>query len=663
MILHLDFETRSELELPDVGIHKYAAHPSTDVWCVGYAIDDGEPVVVRPDNPGIIPLLKQADRLIAHNAYFEIGIWKGVMTPRYQWPETSIEQWSCTMARAYAMGLPGSLEKAAAAMGIPQQKDLQGGRLAVQMSRPHPKWDPRNPFTQKWWDDDERRAKLEAYCAQDVRVEQELHRRLFELTPFEHRVWAVDYAINERGVAIDRAGIARAQVVLDHEQTRLSEEIRAVTQGAVGSPAEIAALKRWVESRGVVVSGLAKADILELLDRDDLPSDVRRALLIRQESGRTSTAKLPAMMSACSDDGRVRHIIQYCGAGTTGRFAGRRIQPQNMPRPRLPHDQIDAVLWALTVVVPVDQLGLMLSLYGPPMSVLADCLRGLLVAKLGHEFVCADFSNIEGRVVAWLAGEQWKLDAFAAQDAKTGPEVYILTAAKIYNVSPSALNKKSPERQIGKVAELALGFGGGPGAFLTMAKNYPGVNVSHDQADVIKQQWRAAHPKIQQLWWDVETAAMNAVEHPGVRYRVNDKIAFKTAGSFLFCQLPSKRVLCYPYPELKPTETPWGEMKDQIHYKHVDGLTRKWGETHTYGGKLVENITQAVSRDLLVDRLVAVHDRGLPIVLHVHDEIVIETPIGSVPVEALEGYLRQTPEWAKGLPMNAEGWAGRRYRK
>jgi len=658
MILHIDFETRSTLELPEVGVHKYATHASTDIWCMGWAFDDEEPAIWTPGVapwPAIIHHVRDGGLVTAHNAAFELQIWNNIMVPRYGWPVLKPSQVRCSMACCYAMALPGSLEKAAAAVGIQQQKDLKGGRLTLQMSRPKGFDLLGDPI---WWDDEDKRQTLYEYCQQDVRVEQALGARLLPLSPDEQALWELDYAINERGLYLDQPAIISAMAIIEREQRRLEGEIRRRTESAVGSPAEVAALTRWVRGQGVELDGLAKSDVVELLHRDELPAHVRAVLRIRQEYAKTSTAKLNRMRDAASADGRIRFTMQYHGAGT-GRWAGRRIQPHNLPRSTVSHEAIEEMLDYIPTTTPERSIEWLDLYYGEPMSMISNCLRGLICAAPGKTLVAGDFSNIEGRVLAWLAGEEWKLNAFRAFDAGTGPDIYKLSYSKSFGVPVDEITKD--QRQIGKVQELALGYQGGVGAFQTMARGY-GVKVTDERANEIKQLWRDSHPRVVSYWWDLERAALEAVSHPGAKVSVR-QTTFVKRGSFLFAKLPSGRMLTYPYPTLKAIETPWGEMKEQLHYWHVDGLTNKWEETHTYGGKLAENLTQAVARDILAEAITRVSRLGYDVCLSVHDEVVAEMPEGAEWLENLLTQMKVLPAWATGLPVAAEGWQGSRYRK
>lgn len=308
---HIDFETRSTLDLKDVGLDVYAQDPTTDVWCMGWALG-GDPVDLWASGqsaPIDLLLHVEAGGLVyAHNAAFELAIWNEIMVPRYGWPRLKPEQVSCTMAMALAMGLPGKLEKAAAALGLDAQKDMTGNRLAIQMARPR-RIEPDG--TPVWWNTPDRLERLYAYCKQDVEVERELTKRLVPLSPQERRVWALDYEINRRGVYVDKPAVEAAIQIARAEQERFEAQIRAVTNGFVSTPNEVARFKAWIRSRGVEVDGIAKQDVIDLLDQDDLPDDVRRALRIRQEAAKTSTAKLKPMVASLSFDGRLRGLFQY----------------------------------------------------------------------------------------------------------------------------------------------------------------------------------------------------------------------------------------------------------------------------------------------------------------------------------------------------------------
>lgn len=659
--LHIDFETRSVLDLREVGMDNYARHPTTDIWCMAYAKGDGAVSLWKPGescHENTHEFVTNGGAVVAHNAAFELSVWNRIMVPRYGWPELKPEQCVDTMAMAYAMSLPGALENAAAAVGLEMRKDMAGHRLMLQMARPR---DIAPDGTPIWWDDPAKLEKLYDYCRQDVEVERALHKRLLALPQSEKALWLLDHKINQRGVYVDRPAVESAIAVVESEQTRLNNEMRRVTNNAVATCSAVGQLGDWIRFRGVTMPGVAKADVLDALAGDDLPADVRAALRLRQEAAKTSTAKLVKMLESVSPDGRLRGMFQYHGAGT-GRWAARKVQLHNLPRPKLKQHEIEGVFDILERgITPEHKARLIEMLYGPPLDVISSCLRGMLCAAPGKDLIASDFANIEGRVLAWLSGEAWKLQAFRDFDAKTGPDLYKISASRIYKTPIEKVT--SDQRQIGKVAELACGYQGGVGAFQMMAKTYL-VKVKDDLADEIKTKWREAHPRTVAFWYALEAAAMDAVLYPGTAVSAGP-IKFKVKGSFLWCKLPSGRNLCYPYPKLKPLETPWGEMKDQVHYMTKDGTTNKWVETHAYGGKWAENITQAVARDLLAAAMTGLEAEGFPIVLHVHDEAAdeVDEAAPADTVARVEQIMKRVPAWATGLPIAVESWRGKRYRK
>ena len=667
-VLYIDFETRSVADLPEVGLDNYAAHPSTGVWCMAWEEDDGPAELWWPGRESkplhrLLGHVYAGARVVAHNVAFELAIWNGVMVPRYGWPELDPKQCECTQAMAYAMAIPASLERAAAAVGIKQQKDMAGHRLMLKLCRPK---EIKPDGTIIWHDNHDELRRLYEYCKQDVEVERELYKRLVPLSADERKVFLLDYKINRRGVQVDLPAVKAASEVVLHEQDRLNQRIREATGNVVGFTTEVARITKWVRDQGVAIDGLAKADVLDALG-GELPDAVRTVLEIRKEAGRASTAKLNRILTRAGNDGRVRGIFQYHGAGT-GRWAGRDVQPHNFPRPTLTPEEVDA---AIGLIKKKDLRRLSL-LYGAPMSVVADCLRGMLVAAPGHDLLAGDFANIEGRMLAWLAGEEWKLQAFRDFDAGIGPDTYMLAYARAFNIPVEDVTKD--QRQIGKVMELALGYQGGVGAFQTMAGSY-GVKVDDTRADVLKNLWREAHPRIVRFWYDLEAAAIDAVLHLGRLFQARG-IKYKKVGSFLWCGLPSGRAICYPYPKILEIDTPWGDRKDALTYMTVvssSGAKKEkiipgpaaqgdWQRVATYGGKLAENVTQACARDVLKDAMLRLDAAGFNIVMHVHDEDGVEVDEKNQ-ASMFKTLMSQVPDWAPGLPIAVETWRGKRYRK
>lgn len=668
--LHIDFETRSILDLKEVGLRNYVRHPSTDVWCMAWAIGDMEPQIVtawqaqRMESLDIFSHVEDGGHVYAHNAPFELAVWNHILVPRYGWPVLKPEQTFCTMAMGYAMGLPGALEDAALALGLSVLKDSEGRGLMLRMARPR-RMDGDTPI---WWDDADKIARLHDYCRQDVRVERELHKRLVPLSEKERRVWLMDYEINERGVRVDVETAKAAVAMTATVKEKCNDALGRLTGGAVQSANAVAALKEWLAGQGCPVESLAKQDVSDLLADEAIAPAVRKALLLRQEASKASTAKLGALVSKAGADGRLRGTVQYHGAAT-GRWAGRGVQVHNLIRTVPSEEKMDRV-FALVRQGHLDAIDM---IYGPPMSVVSSCLRGFFVAGEGNVLVAGDFANVEGRGVAWFAGEEWKLRAFREADAGTGPGIYELAYAKAFHVPVESVLDPSFERQVGKTMELAFGYGGGVGAFKTMGKNM-GVNVPDAKADEFKVAWRTQHPRVKNTWYALERAAIAAVQNPGSIYSAGHpgrEVRYRTAGSFLWCMLPSGRVLCYPYAkilegdfgkQLTYMKVPSPDAADKGKIIHDPKNSSNWARVKTYGGSLMENVIQAICRDLLVEVLLRV--KGFA-VLHVHDEIVIEVPEAKADgaKRAMEGFMRETPAWAAGFPLFAKCKTMRRYGK
>lgn len=664
-IIHGDFETRSVLDLTEVGTDLYTCHPTTEPICFSYAIDDNPPQLWTPGElfpDDITEAAKSGGVFVAHNAPFEMAVWRNIMEPRFGWPALHIRSVRCTMAMCYAMALPGALDRAAAALHLAQRKDAAGGRMALQCARPRGFAPDGSPI---WWDDIDRLAQVYRYCRQDVEVERALYKRLLALSPEEQATWRLDQEINARGIYVDLPLVNKAIEVIGIEQDVLRERVNKLTDGYVSSATEVKRLMDWLAAAGCPLNNLQKATVAEAIGDAATPATAREVLEIRQDGAKTSTAKLITMARTISADGRIRDTIQY-HAASTGRFGGRRIQTQNFPRPMIEQQDIEDVLDNLLTNYPAATAHkLITEKYGPPIKILSSCLRGIIRAAPGNHLLAADFANIEGRVNAWIAGEEWKLNAFREYDLGIGPDLYKLSYSKAFHKTVEGVTKD--ERFIGKVMELALGYQGGVGAFKAMASGY-GAKVTDDEAETIKSRWREAHPKIVSFWQAIESAAMSAVLSPGTKTgveRAGRRITFLVRGSFLWCQLPSGRVLCYPFPSVKPRMMPWGEEKNQVHFYGVDPETHQWTLQNTYGGKLTENVVQAISRDILVESMHRLDAKGYPIVMHVHDEVVAEVP-ASAPAETLtefETIMSVVPSWAAGLPIAVEGWRGERYRK
>lgn len=668
--LHLDFETRSVVDLKKHGLDVYANHPSTKALMMSYRFGDGHTRLVRlwkgealPQE--IIDHVRRGGKVIGHNVNFEWHIWNLIMVPQFGWPELDINQCDCTMARAYAMAFPGGLDKLAMALGVTAQKDMGGRALMLKMSKPRGYDDDGRPI---WWDDEERMERLGRYCIQDTIVESECDHRLLPLSPEERQVWLHDFTINQRGVGVDRSTIEKTQRLVEKVKKKLNKEMREATDGDITAVTKASDIVNWCQARGVDIKNLKKRELEDWLDDPELPYEVREVLELRAAGAKSSLSKLQTALDMSLIDGRLRGMFQYHGA-TTGRFAARGVQLHNLPRPEPEFEDPDTQASVINHIAEDGDEEFIECWYGPFLRTIVSCIRGYLVSARGYDFIGADLANIEGRVLAWVAGEEWKLQAFRDFDAGTGPDLYKLAAQRIYFVALEAVTKL--QRLIGKVSELALGYQGSVGAFHSMAANY-GVKLPDDQVkNEIVDPWREANSKIKSFWYGAEEAAMTAVRNPGLKTFCGAKgrqVAFRVAGSFLWMQLPSGRVLCYPYPAIEMVKTNWGKDKEAVTFMGVDGRVgsptkNKWVRMSTYGGKLVENIVQAIARDILVAAWPRLEAAGYPIVLHVHDENVSEVPEGFGSVEEYEQLMSVLPPWATDLPVSAEGFRGKRYRK
>ena len=639
--LLLDLETFAERDLKTYGTWAYAE--VAEVMLLAYAWDDGPVEVVEFPSAGFMQsLIDQADQVVIQNSHFDRTV-LGFMQVRI--PTDKIFD---TMVVALLHSLPGSLDKLCQVLAVPfdMVKDKEGKRLIQLFCKPRPKKQKIRRATKEThpaeW------AEFVEYARMDIVSMREVYKRLPKVnwTPAEQALWRLDQTINDRGVQIDLDLAHAALRAAKEAGERLAVQAKDMTDGAVPSATQRDALLTYLRDvMGVDVEDLRKGTLAALL-KTDVPDDVRELLEVRLQAAATSPAKYRVLTRATSEDGRLRGTIQYCGAARTGRFGGRLFQPQNLPRPSLKQPMIDAGIEAI-------KLGMEGDLFNDVMELCSSAVRGTIVAAPGQKLVIADLSNIEGRMLAWLAGEERKIEAFRTFDRGDGYDIYKITAGGILGKDPKDVTKD--ERQVsGKVPELACGYQGSVGAFAAMGAVY-GVYLPEDKALAIVKAWRAKHPKTVSLWYDCERAARNAIRNPGEVYRAG-KLAFRRMGGWLRMRLPSGRYLCYPSPEV--------DGDGRLSYLGQNQYTRKWERLDTYGGKLVENATQAASRDILAAGLMAAEAAGYNPVLHVHDEILCETPDDpSFNADGLAALMSRGTQWSVGLPLAAEGFETYRYRK
>lgn len=656
--LSIDIETRSSVDIGKAGLYKYAQSPDFCILLFAFQ-EDGNPVEVVDLAQGEeIP--EHAVRMLAdpdvtkhaYNAAFE---WYCLNRAGYRTP---LEQWRCTMAHGLYCGYTAGLDATGKAIGLPQDKQkLAAGKALIRYfcvpCRPT-KTNGNRTWNQPWHAK-EKWELFKEYNRQDVVTERAILNRLeqFPMPEAEQKQWQMDVLMNAFGVRVDTELIKGALYIDAVSTQELTEEAVRIT--GLGNPNSGAQLVPWLNTQcgRERFQDIQKATVADALDhREDYPEDVRRMLEIRQQLGKTSIKKYVAMDTAKGEGDRVRGLTQYYGANRTGRWAGRMVQMQNLPR-----NYLKTLDYARDLVKDKNYAGLKL-LYGNVPDTLSQLIRTAFIPSEGNKFVVSDFSAIEARVIAWLAGEQWVNEVFA-----THGKIYEATAAQMFGVPVDRIVKGNPEyslRQKGKVATLALGYQGGTSALIAMGALNMGL--TEDELPDIVSRWRQANPRIRDLWYAVENAALAAMET--ARPQAIRGLIFALEGdllygqSFLTVRLPSGRKLYYPKPFLK--ENQFG--KQALHYYTVGQQTRKWEVASTYGGKMTENIVQAIARDCLAVTLERIYDRGLQTVFHVHDEVIIDAPMETT-VEEICDLMAEPIPWAPGLILKGAGFESSYYMK
>ena len=635
---------------------------------MAYAYEDEEVQLWHPAMTGVPDFLLHPEKYHVHawNSFFEWVIWTHVL----KLPTAPLSQWTDTAALACAMALPRSLGECGAALKLPQdkQKNKRGYYLIRMLSIPNKK--NGNPVLTR---------EMYAYCMQDVDAEREISKRLYQLNPTERKIWELDQTINIRGIKVDKPSVEKALNVYAMAQTDLKGRLEELT--GLDNPNSQKQFLGWLQDKGVSVENTQKATLQALLEQKDTHG-VHDALRLKMSLSKTAPKKYQSMADKIGGGTRLHGNVMYHGA-STGRWSSTGVNLQNIARPTLdPEWCIDALSH--------EELALFQMTDTDPMEALSSSIRGMLIPDDGHKFIVGDYSSIEARALTWLAGQKDKLEIFRGHG-----KIYEDAASKIFKIPVADVTKE--QRFMGKISELACGYGGGAGAFQIMARAY-NVDISRKQAEKIKQQWRKANPKIVQFWYDIEQAAKDAILEGGM-FQVRG-IKFAVNNNFLKCRLPSgrnlfyyhpkvefKKVLCFKipasgddpeqmflynpldYPSVKAFED-HAEQAETHTYKFlavnikfwgVNSKTRKFEELDTYGGKLVENITQAVARDIMAESMLKLEDAGYPIVLTVHDEIISEVKNGTV--EEFTNIMEEIPVWAKGLPIKVETYEAQRYRK
>ena len=660
MRCHIDIETFSEANLIRAGVYSYAVHPSTDIHCIVYAIDNHAPRlwVTRSDIieeaqathesldwqcwrdkcPGDLKdiLLDPDIELCAWNAMFERVVLNSPVAFKHNIPETPIHRWHCTMAKGASSGLPQKLEKAALAFGTHEKNEAGHGEM-LQLAKPRkpskldssPRWDMDN-YPDKY-------QRLYNYCVDDVLAERELDAGLPDLSDYEQIVYCMDQEINDRGVSVDLEFNDAAIKLHEARKQQIASKIISLTGHKAGSTE---ALRQWVEEHGTFMPNMLATTIDDTL-KQPISDEVLTVLAGYTAHNMKAPAKYKAAKEATDQHYRLRGMFRYHGARTK-RWSSYIVQLHNLKRPAPGINSDEVIDFILTGCDP-DFLHMMFDM--EPIKLLGSCIRGLLISKAGHKLVVRDFAQIEARILAWLAGHVELLKVFAA-----GEDVYRFAAAPIYNKSVEDVTDE--ERFVGKVATLALGYQGGAGAFESMAHTL-GVKISYDKAEEIKTMWRQANMPIKRLWKAIENAAKHAVANPGdITVVSKGKIKFRMWRRWLLMELPSKQQIRYYRPTLHAT----GDLTYQAPDGRMTGL---------YGGLLVQNANEGIARDLLVHAMLQLREISLPIVLHAHDEVAVEVPerMAEETYEAMGLLFKQIPEWAEGLPVSSDGFIAKRYRK
>jgi len=685
--LYCDTETYSATPIRN-GHYRYAE--DVEITLFAYAVGtDGDIEVVDLTSGETLPediqymLVDPAVTKVFHNSAFDRAVIRGALDI-----DIPVSQIHDTMVQALAHALPAGLSQLCVALDVPVDlaKEKTGKSLINLFCKPRPKnWTldraTKETHPEEW-------AQFIDYAGNDIASMRYIHGKMpnWNYEGMERRLWELDQKINDRGFEVDLELATAAVKAIKKSQKKLSKRTQDITDNEVERTTQRdKLLKHLVESYGVHLPDMQKATIEKRLQDPDLPVEVKELLSIRQKASTTSTSKYNALIRSVGHDGRLRGTLQYDGAARTRRWAGRIFQPQNLPRPTHRNDDIlqaiEAVkLNVIDLIDPDDVIGLM-----------SSAVRGCIKASPNKKLYVSDLSNIEGRKGAWFANENWKLQAFRDYDNGTGHDLYKVAYGKAFNVDPASVDKD--DRQIGKVMELMLQYGGGVGAFLTGALTYgidldflagtawpklPGDIQQEARAfhqwqmkqgrsdyglkppvymamDGLKRLWREAHPNIAALWKELENGARKAIKNPKTKVRVR-RVIFYRSGSWLRCVLPSGACLCYPAPQI--------DEKGQISYMGVHPYTRKWKRLRTYGGKLLENICQSSARDVMAWRMLPVEDAGYNTVLTVHDELITEAPdTGEYSHEHLSALLETNPEWCKDLPLAAGGFEDYRYRK
>lgn len=645
--ISIDIETFSDVDLIRCGVYKYADSPNFEMLLFAYAVDDGDVHII--DIAGGEELLEEIIQAIksdtvvktAYNAQFE-----RVCLSRYlKLPEGEYlnpQSWYCTAVQAAELALPLSLADVGSVLGLERQKMTEGKELIKYFCVPcKPTKSNGNRTRNRPCHDINKWETFKKYCMRDVDVERQIADKLkmYPISDEEHRLYVLDQIINDRGVLVD-GELAEQAVKLNSIQTAVAVEQAYMITG-LENPNSVTQLKQWLKENGVEIESLSKKAVKSLADETD--GDVSEMLKLRLLMAKTSVKKYEAVIRSVCRDNRVHGMMRFCGANRTGRWSGNILQPQNLPQNHLPD------LTLARNIVKDGDFEMLDMMFGNVPNVLSELIRTVLIPKPNHRFIVADFSAIEARVLAWIAGEQWRIDTF-----KNGGDIYCASASKMFKVPVEKHGVNGELRQKGKISELACGYGGSVGALKNMGAVEMGVQENELQGLI--NDWRNANPHIVRFWYEVGNAAMKAIKEKTTVPL--GKLVFAYERGILFIRLPSGRRLSYIKPRIGTNR--FGG--DSITYMGINSA-KKWDRLETFGGKLTENIVQGTARDLLANALINAANAGYDTVFHVHDEIICEVPNGYGSVDELCRLMCIKTDWADGLPLNADGFECEYYKK
>jgi DNA polymerase len=648
-VISIDIETFSDIDLGKCGVYRYAESPSFDILLFSYSIDDGQIKLIDLASGEILPeeiinaLMDESIIKTAFNANFErVCLMKYLCRILGKEVYLDPSSWRCSEVQAAMLGLPLHLEGVAQVLQLEEQKMSEGKALIRYFCMPCKPTAANGGRTRNLPSDaPEKWEQFKAYNIRDVEVELAIRKKLekYPIPEAEHDLYVLDQKINDRGFQADMNFVMQA-ITCDRQFSVAATE-KAYELTGLENPNSVAQLKDWLVSRGVEVESLSKKNVQELVG--ETKGEVKEALKLRLLMAKTSVRKYEALERAVCSDGRVHGLLQFYGANRTGRWAGRLVQVQNLPQNHLEDLKLARDLVKEGRFEDIELL------FGNTPGVLSELIRTAFVPKEGHRFILADFSAIEARVISWLAGEKWRLEVFASHG-----KIYEAAASMMFHVPIEEVTKGSPLRQKGKISELACGYGGGVGALKAMGALEMGVE--EDELQGLIDNWRTANPRIVNFWWEVDKAAITAVKER-TKTRTHG-IIFTYQSGMLFVTLPSGRNLVYVKPKLMLNK--FG--REGLTYEGI-GATKKWERIETYGPKIVENIVQATSRDLLADAMLRLDQAGFAIVAHVHDEVICEVPEGESSVEEICSFMSKGPKWAQGLPLTADGYECEFYQK